>query len=363
MNKNIKVSNVQIRGLIVSAAIGVGVLSLPNTLANTLQNNGWIAIIFSGLLIIPVMAVITRIFLMYPDKDIFQIGNETLGPVFFTICLLFVAAYFIVFSAIVSRILGELIKAFLLPITPLEVIVFIFILTTSYITSFEIDAIVRTGFFVYPIIIFFTLLIVFVSLPNADFSNLLPIYNVKLKNISMGIRDAYFSFAGFEMTIFALPYVEDKKKTFKSSVYAIIIVTLVYFALYVMSVSHFSIEQLKRQQFPVLQLVKQVDLPGFFIENLDGLVMAIWVIVVFATLAPAYFSAGKTISKILRVKNHKYIIWILVPIIYKVSLIPESLVVVQKRNAMYFNVLGFISVVIIPILILVVGTIRKKAKR
>lgn len=361
MNKDPKVSNIQIRGLIVSTVIGVGVLSLPHTLVSSLGNKGWISIILSGALIIPVLYIITRIFIENPGKDFFQIGEETLGKILFKIVLLILAVYFIFFCAYVTRNLGELIKAFLLPTTPLEIIIFSFILVTSYIASQEIDVIARTGYFIYPLILFFAVLIVLIALPKADFSNLLPINNISYKGIPKGIMETFFSFAGFEMIFLALPYVEqDKETTFKSAIYAIIIITIIYLAMFIMSISHFSIQQLERQGFPILQLVKQIDLPGFFLENLDGLVMSIWVIVVFTTFAPAYFGAGKVITKIFGIKTHKYIVLILIPIIYKLALYPENLVQLTKTYIKYFNLLGFISGVIIPVILLVVGLIRKK---
>ena len=113
MNRLPKVSILQLRALIVSAMIGIGIMSLPSSLVSEMGNDGWIAIVLSGLLMLPIAAIIIQIFKINPDKDLFQIGKETLGSIVFTVCELILAVYFIVFAAFLVRNLAELIKAFL----------------------------------------------------------------------------------------------------------------------------------------------------------------------------------------------------------------------------------------------------------
>src|SRR5699024_7185212 len=180
--------------------------------------------------------------------------------------------------------------------------------------------------------------------------------------ISKCISYYFFKFVCFEMLLFALSYAEDNKKTFKSSLLAILIVTISYLGIFFMTLANFSSKQIKSQIYPVLMLAKQVDLPGYFLQNLDGLFMAIWILVVFASMAPTYFAMGKVLSKTFKTKDHKYFIWGLIPVIYFLALIPENvaeLFIIQER---YLNILGFISIVITPVLVFIVGTIRKRFK-
>ena len=58
MNKDPKVSNIQIRALVISTVVGVGILGLPNQLANAMDKDGWIAIILSIILTIPMLIII-----------------------------------------------------------------------------------------------------------------------------------------------------------------------------------------------------------------------------------------------------------------------------------------------------------------
>lgn len=360
MNKDSKISNIQVRSLIVSTVIGVGVLTLPNTLTNILGKDGWMIIIMSGILMIPLIMLITQIFKENPNKDYFEIGKETLGGTIFTICLLILLGHFIVLLGIITRSLGESVKAFLLPTTPIEVIIIIFIIASSYIAVHEIDIIVRASFFIYPIIIGFTLLIVLLSIPKADFTNALPIFQSDLHNIPKGIEETFFAFAGFEMILFALPYAEEIDKVGKSSIIAMGIVTLIYLSVFIMTLTKFSIQQIQRQMFPSIMLAKLIDLPGFFLQNLDGLFMAIWVLVIYSTMGPTYFAAGKTLSKIFNTKGHKHFIWALVPIIYWISLKPDNISELDNTLSKATKGLGFISVVVVPLFIYIVGIVKRR---
>lgn len=362
MNKDPKISHIQLRGLIVSTIIGVGVLSMQSTLAEEMGPDGWIAILIAGILMIPLFAVYNKIFKLYPDKDFFEIGKTSLG-FFFNIIMLVMVAYLVLVLAIVARTLGELIKIFLLQRTPLEAIIIVFIISTSYIATYEIDVIARAGYFIYPVIIIFAVIIVLISLPKANFSNVLPVFQNDIPSTIKGVYSVLFSFTGIEVSLFAIPFVENKSKVFKSGLIGIFIVTIIYFALYIMTLTHFSIEQISHINYPILMLIRQLDLPGFFLENLDGTVLGLWVIVVFGTMAPIYFAAGKVLSKLFRIKRHKYFIWILVPVIYFVSLIPENFIELNVDMARYFNIGATIVVVITPIIILIASSIRKKVKK
>ena len=112
MGEENKLSSKQIRALVVSTAVGIGILTLPNRIAIANGNDGWITIILSGLLIIPIIMVMDRIFKMYPNKDFFTIGREVLGKWVFNIFLIIFFIYFIVLMSNIVRNLGELIKAF-----------------------------------------------------------------------------------------------------------------------------------------------------------------------------------------------------------------------------------------------------------
>lgn len=364
MGEENKLSGKQIRALVVSTAVGIGILALPNRIAIANGNDGWIPIILAGLLIIPLIVIIDQIFKLYPDRDFFAIGREVLGKWIFNIYLIIFFIYFVILMSNVVRNLGELIKAFLLEITPVEVLIISFILVTSYIARDNIQVIGRAAYFIYPMILAFVIFLFFVTLPENDFTNVLPLFQSDFSRIPEGIEIAFFSYIGYEILLFAFPYAEKKESSLKSALSGLAIVIAIYTIIFILTLSQYGVQSLRRQVFPTLSLVKEVDLPGFFIENLDGLVMAFWVIVVFSTMAAFYFASGMVLSNLFNTKDHGLFIVPIAPIIYIVSLIPRNIAALNETLGKYTNYLGLISIVIMPIIIYIVALIktRRKAK-
>lgn len=215
MDRKHKVSNQQIKGLVVSMMVGIGILSLPSVIANIMANDGWIGILLGGILNIPFIIIINKIFQLYPDKDFFEIGRDVLSPVIFNIFLVGFLMYVILLASYVTRNLVEVMRIFLLDTTPSEIIAITFILATSYIARSEIDIIGRAGYHIYPIIIGFAIFIIIVSIPNADFTNLLPVFQSNIRLVPKGIRVSFFSYIGFEILLLTIPYAEKKEKNIK----------------------------------------------------------------------------------------------------------------------------------------------------
>lgn len=76
MNGQNKISNMQIKALMVTIIIGVGILSLPSDIAIVMGNDGWIGILLGGLITIPFIIMIDRLFKLYPNRDFFSIGKR-----------------------------------------------------------------------------------------------------------------------------------------------------------------------------------------------------------------------------------------------------------------------------------------------
>lgn len=342
----------------------MGILYLPSNIAIVMGNDGWIGIILGGLLTIPLIIMINKIFILYPDKNFFQIGYEVLGKWIFNIFLIIFLIYFILLLSFITRNLAAIVNAFLLETTPTEVMIVTFILATAYIARSDINIIGRMSYHIYPMILGFVVIVSLITSTGVDFTEMLPVFQSNVKDLPKGLWITFFSFSGFEILFFALPFAEEKEKTIKYSIIGICTVIIMYVVIFVISLSQYGLEHLQRQLFPTLSLIKEVDLPGFFIENLDGLVMAIWVLVIFATAGPIYYSTGKIISNLLKTKSQDIFIIPLLPIIYIISLIPQNLMEVYNTLGKLINYFGIVCIIVMPITLYTIGyyKIRRDGK-
>lgn len=182
MKGNQTVSNDQIKNLLITTLIGVGVLSLPSQMANILENDGWIPIIIAGLFFVPFLIMMDRLYKLYPNRSIFEIVIEVYGKVIFNILMIIVVIYFIMLTAYTTRVFGEVIKTYLLETTPMEVIVLTMLLATAYLSRSQLQVLARTATMIYPILILLVIFLTLISIPDSDYTNMLPVFNSDFKS-------------------------------------------------------------------------------------------------------------------------------------------------------------------------------------
>lgn len=350
-----ELSSKQIKALVVTIVVGVGILSLPSKIARVQGTDGWSLIILGGILTIPVLVIINKIFDLYPDKDFFQIGEEVLGKWIFNIFLLVFLFHLVIHAALITRHLAEIVKAFLLVTTPVEVIIITFIITTSYLSRSDMHIIGRASYHIYPIIVGIVIVVALVASVEVDFTNVLPVFQSNLRQVPKALGITFFSYAGLEILLLFLPFAEDREDNLRASLKGIGIIILIYVVVFIFCLSQYGLKKLQRQTFPTLSIVKEIDLPGFFIENLDIFVIGVWVIVIFSTMAAYYYSLGKILANMVKTKSHDLYILPLLPIIYIVSLISPNIVALEHNMGGITNYTGVIVMIIMPTIIYLVG--------
>lgn len=357
-----KISNGQLKALIITANIGVGILSLPSSIADIMNNAGWIAIVLGGLATLPFVYIMNKLAEMYRGRIFYEYGKEVVGNILFKIFNVVYLTYFLVFLAFVVRIFGEVIEAYLLQNTPIEVIILTMLLVTSYIGRSDIKSISRMAFLILYIIAISTIIFVILSLPTLDLTNLFPAFKFDIKDIPKGVSTVFFSYVGFEIILIALAYVEDSKSTLKFSFLGIFYTILIYITTFFITLSQFGIHELKKQIWPSISIMREIELPGFFIENLDGIMMASWVLVVFATMGPLMYASGVVLSNLFNTRKHNFFVLPLVTIVMIIALIPESLTQVYSTMDMIVRYLAIFAIIIAPTILFIVSLLKRRKR-
>ena len=137
-------------------------------------------------------------------------------------------------------------------------------------------------------------------------------------------------------------YKEPKKSLFKASKENF--VTITYSILTILCFGMFGTKLLKGIVWPVLAYVRGINLPGLFIERLDGVMLGIWIFTVYTTMIAIYFALTYSLSKIFGTKEQKQYALPMVPIIYFMALIPQNIAQVEKMTKYLFQYFGSILI-------------------
>lgn len=342
--------------------VGSGVLTLARNLVEVAPYDYWIIILAGGLVGILFSLICGYIIRLSPRKTYFEILCNSLSkPIAYIVGFAYVL-YLTISLGLIVRLFGETMKAFLLESTPIEIIIVGILITSIYLVRQGIEVLGRMLQFLFPIVAVFVTIIFALSFVNSDVSNLLPVFQITFTEVLEGMPVTIFSFIGFEMLLFFGVHLKDPKQATKSYI-AVVAVTLFYILAVVATIAQFGPMQTKYLIWPTLDLFDTIELPGLFIENVQVVVMALWILAVFSSIAPMHLAATDMLKSLTGSKDQAYLAPMLLPIIYLFSIVPENLPEVYVVMDLFTKYLVTSMSFLIPLIVLVSLLIQKKVKR
>lgn len=357
---NDKITKGQNLSLIIASILGVGILSLPSQLAKSSGFNGIISIISGTIISILLVTMYTKLITRFKSKTIFEVIDEILpNPIAKIIDLLFILHYLIT-GAIIVRIFGDIIRMFLLRNTPLEVTILSLILAVSFITRKGIEPVARLAQIVLPLVVI-PIFILFLSLiPELDFTNIYPVFQMNTVDILKGIKTTVFSFIGIEIVLVSTAYVKNTDKILKYNILSVIFLGIMYLVAFIVVISEFGKEQTEDLLWPTLLLMKTVDVPGAFLENVDGIIISLWTFISIQILSIVLIQSNIVLNKSFKLKEVDFLSMTLLPIMYLLALFPDNIDEVYYYIDLFSNYLGVVIILIIPLILFVFVVITKK---
>ena len=357
---NDTISPYQIAMIVIMVLSGAGVFSLPRVLAETAGSNSLIMIFIGGAISVSTIFIIVSLNSRFPGKTLPDYSAEIIGKVPAKILVIIYAVYFVFFIGFEVRVISEIVKLFLLVDTPPEIIMLCMILTCTYAVRGGVECIGRTTELFFPLLFIPFILILLPGLNDVDFSNLLPVFYGFQKKVFKAVPAMALSFAGYETLLYYIGFMKEPKKSFKYASIGVLFITITYVIITGLCISKFGIEWNKKMVWPVLGYVRSINLPGLFIERLDGVMLGIWILAIYTTMIILYFSLTFSMSKIFGTKDQKQYALILVPAIYFVALIPQNPAQTLKMPIYINRHFGNILKILVPLLLLLIAMIRKK---
>ncbi|KAB3532481.1 GerAB/ArcD/ProY family transporter [Alkaliphilus serpentinus] len=360
---NDKISISQITSILILTLVGTGILTLPQALAEEAATNGWIIIIVGTLSALLVAFLHSYIVKSFPGKGLFEILEATLGkPVAHIIGAIF-SLYFIVINSFLLRIFGEVVKMFLLFRTPIEVIMFFMLATNIYLVRRGIETLARLAELLLPLILIPSLVLFLLTIQGTDFSNLLPVFQLSVGDIIKALPIVFFSFLGFDLILVFGRFVKPEKNISKAMAISILVVGLLYVFLNTITLARFGVEQTVHLIWPTLTIFKTIEFPGLFIENVEAIVMVLWVFIVFMSMAPLFLGATITLSNSMNIREHGFLALPLIPIIYFISLFPDSVTEAYYYLDYFTKFIATSIIVIIPLIIAMVIVFKRGIRK
>jgi len=365
MNKN-NINVHQFRLLVIFCYIGTAVLIIPGAVADDSKQDAWIATIIGILLGLVLVWIFTKLGDRMNNMTIVEYSENVLGKWVGTFIALIFSIFLFMNSSTMIYILGNFLLTEIMPSTPIEVIVLVFIVVVIYASRHGIETIARTSEILFYLIAVIFLLFTLILIKDIDFVNIQPILEFGVRPISKSAL-LYTSYTSMTLVVFLMYYPasitkKEKKSAKKNFFYGAIIGSLILLIVVLLSVLILGPSATARSSFPVFNLARKASI-GSALSRFESLITVLWFVTVFFKTTLYFHGSLIGIAQTLKLKCYKPLTIPMGTILFALTLMifPSSVYASDWDSTTWVSV-AITFCVLIPLLLLIVGKIRKIGK-
>jgi len=357
---NDKISLRQFQILLMLDIFGTGVIVLPRKAAMFAGRDGWIAFMFSIVIALVAVFIITHLVRCFPNKTFYEYAGTLVSrPIAFVLIFGLVVRIIVLMACELSYFV-EIAKHVLLYNTPFTAISASLLFVSAYAAGKGIETRARIGQIIIWII-FIPLVFMFIVIgANVDFSELKPIlYYSGHEQIFGGAYHLLFAFSGIEFILLISPYLNRHKQLTRRAMSSILAVGAFMCIIIVVAIARFGPHNLQGEMWPVLEMMDMAPLPGSFIERQEAIMMSFWILSIFAMMSAGLFFSAVAAKSTLKVGKHKHYMFAITAATFALSLVLGDSDAVYRLKELNFIYLGTFYMLIAPTILLILAKLRR----
>ncbi len=317
-----KISPFHIAVLTYMAQAGMVLFTLPRSLADYFGTNGWLVLIPCFLLSAFNIWLISLVFRLGQGRSVFAILEQSVPKMLLYPLYFLLAGSWLIFGCMIGKKYVLVFQMLSFPSTnpmlfKLAIDVLAFLLLIKGIQGISKAA---TLFFWMTA---WMILLLAWFIPSFRWERLTPFLLKGGHDQVKGSIEVYSAFLGYELTLFLFPHVKKNKKSIWAIDVGNLFLMLNYLSLSLICFGLFSLNQLKKLLYPVLDLLAYIQFP--FIERLENLLYGFFLFLILITLVMYWWAAQLTVQRMMPKLNMKILLLILIFIAYGISFFAETL--------------------------------------
>ncbi|WP_185971069.1 GerAB/ArcD/ProY family transporter [Alkalicoccobacillus porphyridii] len=351
------VNLVQFFWFYVQTQIGISIMTLPYNIYHDAKTDGWISIIIAGMVTQILILLIWSLSIRFPNQNLYELFEKLVGKVLGKFISVLYIVYFLIIAAFVLLVFNFLISVWVLSKTPDIIKIPLFVIACLYLLNSHVQIISRFMVIVGPIVLLTPICATYAFFDSEPLY-LLPILTSSWFEIGKGVMSASFSMQGFLIVAILHPVVKgsNKEKLLAAS-YANILVTAIYTFTIIASFIYFSPGQFEILPEPLLYMIKTISL--VLIERIDLIFLALWSVVVLATIVSYLYMASIGMATVFNQKKRLLFSSISSLIITILALIPQN-VLTLRHFSTFINYVGSFFIAVIPAFLLLYAVLFKR---
>ncbi|KJS12324.1 MAG: hypothetical protein JL56_12945 [Desulfotomaculum sp. BICA1-6] len=298
-----KISCTQTVYLLINLVGATAVVFLPAITAQDAGRDAWMVPLLTTLPAIYLALVIATLGKRYPGQTLIQYLQTALGTWPGKAAGLFYLFYFVHTNAFIIREFGELMITIIMPETPLVVFHVLILLLCAWAIRGGLEVLARVMEFTWPLIIILFMTAILLTANEIEPQRLFPV----LENGIMPIISASLAPTGWrgEIILLAmfLPFMARPREGGRCAIMAVVAIGVILTADALINTAVFG-PVVARMTFPTFSLVRMVSVANF-IERIDAVLVAIWVIGMFGKIALFYYATVLGAAQLANVKDYR----------------------------------------------------------
>lgn len=361
LTDNLRISDRQLMKMLVLDMSSISILIIPYIAAAGAGKDGLFSIITAA-----VGALFYGLLMLYfytrCKQDYLQYCKHVLGK---SLTFLFGLLYLVkfVFAAVfVLTLFTNVIQKTILPNTSHRLILGSLILVSVYYAAKTMDVRARIAEILYFIVLIPLILLFLLGLYKVNPANLLPLATNSLQPVLKSGYSVFLTYWALEFILFAAPSLSgnSKNSNFRQKVMQAIVITSMFHVLvFIIVTGLLGISGATGKLWSAISVMQMIEIPGGFVHRQDALMLSFWLVSIFTVTSLLFHYLCQITKAITGVKKQGYILLFYAGALFAAAMRPINLDALFYYFNKYMAYVGFPQSIILPLLLIIVGKIRK----
>jgi spore germination protein KB len=343
--------------LLVISIIAKLFYDIPSIEAQKVGTSMWYMMIIATGIALLVFTLFYHLLKKFPSKNIMEIYDIVLGPVFGSIFSLLIAIMLLYISIVSARKLSDVLMVYTLQFSPLGFILLLLMIAMVIQAYLGLESLARFSRLFFYVIIFGVFSLVVLSAQNYNINRIFPILGYGLGNtILRGVTSSTYFREIIIIGIFAGSF--QGTKHIKKVGYIGLIWSGIIFVISFLCITMFFPYAVVQELLSPMYVVASIIEYGRFFQRLESLFIFVWSICSVVSISLLFYSSLAVYCHIFRITDKRPVILPYGIIFFSFCMIPESYATLSDVLSPKIYIWGWIMIYIPVIIALVISRIR-----
>ncbi len=338
-------------------------LNYPQYAAESGLEAGWMVPLISGVLTLVLFLIVEGVLRRYfPGLDIVEVTKRAFGSFAAILVALLIVVYFLIDTATVVREFTADVITTVLPSTPILVVSGLFTVVMCTVAYYGLEGVARLSYFVQPILIIGILGACVLTMNWWHPVQLLPLWGTGPVSVAFaGVRFSSI-FINVLLLCVIYPHAHDAGSLRAVGVGSITVATLLLTVFMASLLMVFPAHQATESPFAMYQLGRMIRI-GRWVQHVESIFVLMWVMAAVVKMSITLWGAAYILSSAFSWPTFRPIVPGLGLLALSLCLWPEDVAEVGLIDRNYVLSWGWTLVFALPLLIVLLGTLRSTNHR